>query len=151
VLTGWWRPHQTASTSSARQDSTSSPGTRRQCDGRPRDFRYGAALPKVTDTVCDQAKAGVDSPDQVGERTRGGHVHSGCHIWGREGTRYWPLSSACPAWSSCQPTTRPLRTAPQPRLSGSRSRISVGAALSLMWGGRSSSRYPLQEVSGVRR
>jgi hypothetical protein len=44
-----------------------------------------------------------------------------------------------------------IRTAPQPRLSGSRSCISVGAARSLLWGGRSSSRYRLQEVSGVQR
>src|SRR5215472_1479027 len=29
---------------SARQHSTSSPGTRRQCGGRQRDFRYAAAL-----------------------------------------------------------------------------------------------------------
>jgi len=41
VLTGWWRPHQIASTSSARQDFTSGPGSRRR--GRLPDRRQAGA------------------------------------------------------------------------------------------------------------
>ena len=43
---------------------------------------------------------------------RRSHAQPGCHIWGREGTRRWPPGSACPAWSSCQPTTRPAQRRP---------------------------------------
>src|SRR5215470_2267037 len=83
----------------------------RSCDELPRDFGYAAALPKSLTPSGARRRLVSTRRVRWTSGPRRSHVRPRLPRLGQGRDNALAISSACPAWSSCQPPTRPPSSA----------------------------------------